>query len=417
MTALPAGWTRSTLGDVAVWGSGGTPTAGRSDFYGGDIPWAVIGDLNDDLVVKTARSLTVSGLQNSSAKVVPAQTVLVGMYGSIGKLGVAAAPLSTNQAIATARTHPYLLPRFLFYFLLSERRALVRAGKGAAQKNISQAVLRPWPITFPSLVEQARIVDLLDDHFSRLTAADAYLKASLTRLSRMRLARLREIRRGLREAGTPMRMLGSVTETTLGKMLDSKKVAGEGTPYLRNINVRWGGFDLSDVKSVQLRVDERDRFALSAGDILVCEGGEPGRCAVWPGSDELMAFQKALHRVRVDTALLDPYFVAAMLEMAIAEPGAEQMFTGTTIRHLPQERLRQIEIHVPSLEDQERTAADLTDLGSQVCRLHDAMVALQNRSAGLRRGLLEAAFTGRLTGKSLDMEIAEELADSRGAMA
>ena len=97
-----ATWRHLTLKDVAKWSSGGTPKAGTKEYYGGDIPWAVIGDLNDGHVSTTASTITEAGLANSSAKVVAPGTLLVGMYGSIGKMSIADVPMATNQAIACA---------------------------------------------------------------------------------------------------------------------------------------------------------------------------------------------------------------------------------------------------------------------------------------------------------------------------
>jgi type I restriction enzyme S subunit len=91
--------------------------------------------------------------------------------------------------------------------------------------------------------------------------------------------------------------LGSVADCRLGKMLDAEKNQGELRPYLRNTNVQWGTIDLSDVKEMRIIDDERDRYAVLPGDLLVCEGGEPGRCAVWR-DDRGVYIQKALHRVR-----------------------------------------------------------------------------------------------------------------------
>ncbi len=163
-------WRSMTLGDVAHWGSGGTPKAGTTGFYGGDIPWAVIGDLTDGPVFETASSITPRGLAESSAKIVPEGSVLVAMYGSIGKLGLPEIPMATNQAIAFAVPRSGLVERkFLFWYLMSQRVPLTRAGKGGTQQNISQTILKGWPIDVPPLDEQKRIVDLLE---GRLNAID-----------------------------------------------------------------------------------------------------------------------------------------------------------------------------------------------------------------------------------------------------
>ena len=77
------------------------------------------------------------------------------------------------------------------------------------------------------------------------------------------------------------RTLGEVADLCLGKMLDQKKNRGEFLPYLANINVRWGEFDLGDLRQMRFEQNERDRYGLKYGDIVMCEGGEPGRCAIW----------------------------------------------------------------------------------------------------------------------------------------
>ena len=101
---LPRGWQWATFSDVAEWGSGGTPKADNPTYYGGSIPWAVIGDLTDGIITETATTITERGLADSAAKMIEPGTVMVAMYGSIGKLGVAGGPMATNQAIAFA--HP-----------------------------------------------------------------------------------------------------------------------------------------------------------------------------------------------------------------------------------------------------------------------------------------------------------------------
>jgi len=87
-------------------------------------------------------------------------------------------------------------------------------------------------------------------------------------------------------------------EASLGKMLDKQKNTGDLKPYLRNKSVRWGSFDLSDISEMRFESDEYERYGLDAGDLVICEGGEPGRCAIWKTQNAEMRIQKALHRVR-----------------------------------------------------------------------------------------------------------------------
>src|SRR6185437_6965557 len=107
------------LGELGFWGSGGTPLASRADYYGGEIPWITIEDLNDGVVTKSIRTISQLGLENSSTRLIPAETLLIAMYGSIGKLGISGMSCTTNQAIAFCKCDPKRVEaRFLFYLLL-----------------------------------------------------------------------------------------------------------------------------------------------------------------------------------------------------------------------------------------------------------------------------------------------------------
>ncbi len=155
---------KCTLGSLGEWGSGGTPLKSHPEYYGGDIPWLVIGDLNDGLVTNVATHITKAGLENSSAKMVETGTVLIAMYGSIGKLGIAGIQCCTNQAIAFCRPDSKKVTRdYLFLMLRSLREQLLSRGQGVAQQNISQKILKAHPVSLPALSEQHRIVTKVDE--------------------------------------------------------------------------------------------------------------------------------------------------------------------------------------------------------------------------------------------------------------
>jgi len=168
-------WQRLTLDQVGEWGSGGTPSKSHPEYYaGGTIPWLVIGDLNDGVVQSAATCISDLGLRNSSAKIVEPGTVLIAMYGSIGKLGVAGLRCATNQAIAFCWPNADVVTGdFLFLFLRSIRASLLRRGQGLAQQNISQKILRSIEILVPPLAEQSRIVARVDELMRLCDALEA----------------------------------------------------------------------------------------------------------------------------------------------------------------------------------------------------------------------------------------------------
>ena len=187
-------WIPSNLGAVGRWGSGGTPATGTREFYGGSIPWIVIGDLNEGVVTKTAQMITEAGLANSSAKLIDPGTVLIAMYGaSVGKLGIAGTQCSTNQAIANCVPDPSKIDRnFLFLLLRSIRAPLVASAKGGAQPNISQTVIKGWKVDLPPIAEQRRIVAKMDELMAVCDELEESLATEQTERGRLLDALLRD---------------------------------------------------------------------------------------------------------------------------------------------------------------------------------------------------------------------------------
>ena len=173
---LPENWCVATLGDVGKWQAGGTPKRGIKEYYGGDIPWLKTGDLNDDYIREIPESITQTGLDNSSAKLNPKDSVLIAMYGAtIGKLGILTFPATTNQACCACVEYPALDMMYLFYFLLSHRDVFVSQGGGGAQPNISKEIIVNTQIPIPPLAEQKRIVVALEKVFSQIDSITAEL--------------------------------------------------------------------------------------------------------------------------------------------------------------------------------------------------------------------------------------------------
>ena len=149
--------------------------------------------------------------------------------------------------------------------------------------------------------------------------------------------------------------LGDMTDSCLGKMLDQQKNRGEFQPYLANVNVRWGTFDLDDLPQMRFEENEQERYGLRYGDLVVCEGGEPGRCAIWKEQIPNMKIQKALHRVRAHDGL-DYRYLYYWFLWSGKRGALEQYFTGATIKHMPGQKLQEVLIDKPPLEIQKRMA-------------------------------------------------------------
>lgn len=155
------------------------------------------------------------------------------------------------------------------------------------------------------------------------------------------------------------RKLEAVADFCLGKMLDQKKNRGEPLPYLANVNVRWGEFDLGDLREMRFENHELERYGLKYGDIVMCEGGEPGRCAIWKDQCSSMMIQKALHRIRPHKYIIPEFLYYHFLYKGRTGYLA-QLFTGATIKHLPREKLALVEVPVPPISTQQAIAKILS---------------------------------------------------------
>ncbi len=201
--------------------------------------------------------------------------------------------------------------------------------------------------------------------------------------------------------------LGTIAEVKLGKMLDkSKHTTGKKFPYLRNVNVQWGSIDVDDLKEMYFDSDQVDRFGLKPGDVLVCEGGEPGRAAVWTEPKRNIKFQKALHRVRFNKAF-EPKLLVYYLEHLAKRGALERRFTGSTIKHFTREAFLQLPVPYFDPTIQKQIVAEIE---KQFTCLDAGIAALKRVQAKLKRyraAVLKAACEGRLVANEADLPTEE----------
>ncbi len=178
--------------------------------------------------------------------------------------------------------------------------------------------------------------------------------------------------------------LGDVADLCLGKMLDQKKNRGEPFPYLANVNVRWGAFELDDLRVMRFEPKEMDRYGLKFGDIVMCEGGEPGRCAIWKDQVPGIMIQKAIHRIRPKEILDYRFLFYSLLHLGQTKV-FDQYFTGATIKHLPGEKLAKVEIEFPPLPIQQRIAGILSTYDELIENSQRRIKILEAMARGLYR--------------------------------
>jgi type I restriction enzyme S subunit len=310
----------------------------------------------------------------------------------VGPVNLCPIEACIGRGLAAIRPSSKTDTDFIYYYLESIQ-SEIAGTEGAVFASINKAQIAGLRCPVPPLEEQKRIVALLDAATSRVTELTACYEKARTHANNLFASALRDALES--NPDWPVKVIGDVCELSLGKMLDSKQRTGlHPTPYLRNVNVRWGSIDTRDMSSMDIRPEEMDRVTANPGDVIVCEGGEPGRCAVWRGPGRI-AIQKALHRVRPKTEI-DADYVALFLAF-LAETGElEYFFTGTTIKHIPKEKLHLVPIPLPPLKEQKQIVARLDSMKAKTSEMVDAYDAKLTAAKNLRQSVLEAAFAGAL---------------------
>lgn len=448
------GWQIAKISDFAKTTSGGTPSRANPEFYTGKIPWIKSGDLNDGNVSEATEFITEEALKNSSAKLFPAGTLMIALYGAtIGKLGLLTIDAATNQAVCGIFVPEGVETKYLFYFLLQHRPELIKQGAGGAQPNISQGIVRDVEVPLPPLPEQRRIVARIEELFSRLDAGVAALRHAKAQLQRYRqsvlaaavtgqltqawreqhpdtdpaeelLKRILEQRREqwdgrgkYSEAASPKPLAfdlpssswASVSidqlavDTTIGLVRAAvlQNSNEEGFAYLKMDKIDMNGrVNLDGLVYVDATKDEVARFSLRKGDVLfntrnsVELVGKTGHVASEPVTP--LVFNNNLMRLRfVGSAL--PAFVALQMcskQFRDSMEGAKR--ATTSIAAVYGKDLRPLPIALPPLAEQHQIVAEVEARTTAIDNLEAELDRQITRSNRLRQSTLSSAFHGDL---------------------
>lgn len=290
---------------------------------------------------------------------------------------------SSAMKILTPNTE-LVLPKFIYY-----RMQAIQFDHSTHKRYWIQQYSK-IKVSIPPISVQQQIVARIEELFSELDKGVETLQKTKQQLAVYRQAVLKEAFSGINQY-IP---LGEISDSRLGKMLDKEKNTGVLRKYLRNINVRWFYFDVSDVLEMRIEDTEVDKYSVINGDLVICEGGEPGRCAVW-SFDESLFYQKALHRVRF-TDGSNPKFYMYYFWLAAHAGNLNEYFTGMGIKHLTGQSLVKVPVPTTARNEQDKIVLDI-DARLSICNSIEKTVntALQQAEA-MRQSLLKQAFEGRL---------------------
>ncbi len=320
---------------------------------------------------------------------------------------------STGFAVLSAGSG--VVPRFLYYWVSSDAVVgeIVSRSVGVSYPAINPSELMSLPFPVRTRATQEAIADFLDLELSRIDELISKKQRLIELLDEKRQALISgAVTQGL-DPTVPIKpsgvdWIGSVPnhwevapltsryEVKLGKMLDKRQITGQYlVPYLRNVDVQWDRIATSDLPRMDFDPDDRKQFALRRGDLLVCEGGEVGRAAVWQGQLDNCCYQKALHRLRPrrdDSARYLLYVLRSAATTGVFRAGSNQ----NTIDHLTAEKLRSHRFAFPPAEEQLRIAAFLDQTGGLEDPAGGILTTTIDRLREYRSALITAAVTGQL---------------------
>ena len=412
MNKIPKGWEVKKLGDIAITSSGGTPLRTHSEYWNGNIKWLKISDLNDSLIDNSDEFITEIGLKNSSAKILKKGTLLVAMYGSIGKLGILNTEATTNQAICAIinKKDKKFEIKFLFYFFMSVKEKMLNESFGGVQKNISQTYLKNLEIPLPNLSEQKAIANKLDDSFAKIENAITNLINAKENLKLYKQSVLKSAFNGdLLPSTSPthwkVKKLGeiiskekySMKRGPFGSALKKEFFVDNGIRVFEQYNPinsdpHWKRYFITKEKFKEL-----EAFKASAGDLLISCSGTLGKILELPKNTEIGIINQALLKIKLDQKqILNSFFIHYFNSNKFQNLILEKTI-GTAIKNIASVlELKQLEITLPNLTEQNLIVAEIDRRFAIVDKTLNLIDKSIQNAKNLKQSILKKAFSGEL---------------------
>ena len=416
-----AAWEIKPLGELCDVVGGGTPPKNKPEFYSGDIPWATVRDMKFDLITQTEFKITKEAVAASATNVIPSGNVVIATRVGLGKVCLIEQPTAINQDLRgiIPKNPKALSVRYLFWWLKSIASLIEKEGTGATVQGVKLPFVKGLPLPYPSFIEQRLIVAILDEAFEGIATAKANAGKNLQNARELFDSHLLAVFSQQGEGWTTKTVQQLVGDGFLAKPQDGNH--GEihptkadyvdvGVPFIMAADLIDGEVDtqgcrfIADKQARSLRIG----FA-KAGDVLLSHKGTIGRVAILDtGKDYVVltpqvTYYRSLDNNRLFNGFLyyclrSPGFQAEMNRIAGA--GSTRAYIGIT-------RQLDLQIALPPIDAQHELAAQLRhsqEISSSLASIYERKIAALDE---LKKSLLHQAFTGALTTKSTDSQVAE----------
>ena len=404
---LPKGWVWTTIEDVcSKIGSGSTPKG--SNYSKEGIPFFRSQNVyNSGIVMSDIKYISDEIHQMMIGTEVVANDLLLNITGgSLGRCAV----IPSNFEKGNVSQHVCILrpivikPEFLHCFILSSFFAKSMKITGSGREGLPKYNLEKMLLPLPPEQEQERIVaetkrlqsfvDELETSCENMTKLVAQVKSKVLDLAihgklvqqdpndepaSELLKRINPKAEIITDNGHYQKLpvgwcvchINEISESLLGKTLDRTKDSGEFKRYVCAVNVQWGYFDFTTQKEFRIEAKDFERYAVKKGDLLICEGGDVGRCAIWD-TDTEMYYQNALHRVRCKFGISEKYLQYSLWHFKL-NGVIDSLCKGVTIKHFTQSTMNKLEIPLPPFAEQQRIVAKIEELFHQLDIIEESL--------------------------------------------
>lgn len=405
-TPAPRGWKWSALSDLAQLESGHTPSRKHPEYWGGDVPWIGISDAraNDGKRIEdTVEKTNDLGLANSSARLLPANTVCLSRTASVGYVVVMGRPMATSQDFVNWICSERLDHNFLKYLFIVEDEGLLRFASGSVHQTIYFPEVKAFHICHPPLAEQQRIVGMLDEAFAGLTVAQANAAKNLHNARALFESHLQAVF-SQRGDGWVEKRFSELCDIKHGYAFEGEFFSNQGDYVLLTPGNFYesGGYRDRGEKQKQKYYTGPvpNGFLLKKGDMLVAmteqAAGLLGSPIIVPGSEKFLHNQRlGLVIAKAGVPWLNEFFFHVFNLDAVRQ-AIHDSASGTKVRHTSPKKIGGIPVWFPPVAEQKRIVAQLDTLSSETQRLTRIYERKQAALAALKKSLLHQAFNGDL---------------------
>lgn len=400
----PPGWKWTALTDLARLESGHTPSRRHPEYWGGKIPWISIQDARDHhgrRIAQTKETTNELGITNSSARVLPKNTVCLSRTASVGYVVVMDRPMATSQDFVNWVCSPELDPDFLKYLFIAEGDDLLRFASGAVHQTIYFPEAKAFHICHPTVTEQRSIVRVLDRTLTAIEQAKSNTEANRSSARAVFENHLNEVLQARPGARWRKQRLGNVVDRlTNGYVGPTRNIyQPAGVPYLLARHVKNNRLNFDQKTFVSDEFNQKHRKSiLKVDDVLLVQSGHIGHSAVVPpehAGHNCHAMIVISPKPGVITgAFLSLYFSSLSMQQKF-----ETLRTGSTLKHLNCRDVREIEVPLPSLVEQAKLVTDFRTLAGHIENLESIYKQKWSSLEELERSLLQQAFSGGLSKK------------------